>query len=78
MGSGDMAADIKLTSIISQLTLLTIHFPQLRILWSKWVGLVGNVGVADVALGLFIKDAVDFGSCGRCNSLVFVRVVYMP
>ncbi|CAN0472217.1 unnamed protein product, partial [Hapterophycus canaliculatus] len=35
LGSGDLSSDIKLTSITSQLTLLTLHFPQLRILWSK-------------------------------------------
>ncbi|CAM9640825.1 unnamed protein product [Ectocarpus sp. 6 AP-2014] len=35
LGSGDLASEIKLTSITSQLTLLTLHFPQLRILWSK-------------------------------------------
>ncbi|CAN0061813.1 unnamed protein product, partial [Ectocarpus fasciculatus] len=35
LGSGDLTSEIKLTSITSQLTLLTLHFPQLRILWSK-------------------------------------------
>lgn len=35
LGSGELTSEIKLTSITSQLTLLTLHFPQLRILWSK-------------------------------------------
>lgn len=35
LGAGELTSEIKLTSITSQLTLLTLHFPQLRILWSK-------------------------------------------
>ncbi|CAN0413028.1 unnamed protein product, partial [Ectocarpus fasciculatus] len=35
LGSGDLTSEMKLTSITSQLTLLTLHFPQLRILWSN-------------------------------------------
>ncbi|CAN0245441.1 unnamed protein product, partial [Ectocarpus fasciculatus] len=35
LGSEDLTSEMKLTSITLQLTLLTLHFPQLRILWSN-------------------------------------------
>jgi DNA excision repair protein ERCC-4 len=33
--SGEISPDIQTTSIVSKLVLLTLHFPSLRILWSR-------------------------------------------
>ncbi|CAM9334858.1 unnamed protein product [Choristocarpus tenellus] len=50
--SGELSSDIKLTSITSQLTLLTMHFPQLRILWSR-----SQYATSDIFLELMAGNA---------------------